>query len=169
LRRVGPRDNTPAMTRGWFWLVLLGAGCAANPARVEREIFGRQSFAISNSPMLAAPREPRIDKGHVAIRYSFLIESFAAYPQSVALGGARASIAGRRPKVVCQVSGHAFEELLLEPGGRYRVDCDLGFTLGEVPLKAIGDAAARITIPMTLNGVSDETTFAYYFRREDAS
>jgi hypothetical protein len=119
--------------------------------------------------MLVQAPEPRVSQGRVAVTYSFLIESFAEYPQSVALGRARGSIAGRRSKVVCKVAGHALPELLLEPHGRYRVDCDIGFTLGEVPLHDIGDAAARVTIPMTLNGVSDETTFAYYFRREDAS
>jgi len=159
------------MNRGWIWLLVVSAGCAASPARVEREIFGRPSFAISNSPMLVEPpaHEPRIDNGNVAVRYSFLIESFADYPQTVALGRARASISGRRPKVVCKVAEHALGELLLEAHGRYRIDCDFGFTLREVPLGMLGDAVARISIPMTLNGVSDETTFSYFFRREDAS
>jgi hypothetical protein len=157
------------MNRGWLWLALASAGCRTMPARVPREIFGAQSFAISNSPMLVQQREPRIDQGRLAVTYSFLIESFADYPQSLALGSARASIAGRRPKVVCKVAGHALAELLLQAHGRYRVDCDLGFTLSEVPLGALGDSTARITIPMTLDGVSGETTFSYYFLREDAS
>jgi hypothetical protein len=40
------------MKRAYPWLLLLSAGCAANPPSVEREIFGQPSFAISNSSML---------------------------------------------------------------------------------------------------------------------
>jgi hypothetical protein len=136
---------------------------------VGREIFGGQSFAISNSHMLVRQQEPRIDKGHVAVRYSFLIESFADYPQSLSLGSARASIRGRRPKIVCKVGNYTPAQLVLEAHGRYRIDCDFGFTLSEVPLDTLGDSTALITIPMTLDGESGEATFSYYFRREDAS
>jgi len=112
--------------------------------------------------MLVHPVEPRVDQGRVTVTYSFLIESFAEFSQSVGLGHATISIAGRRPKIVCSVGGHALEELILEPRGRYRVDCAFGFTLSEVPL-------ANISVPMTLNGASGAATFSYFFRREDAS
>ena len=157
------------MNRAWLLLALASAGCAENPTRVGREIFGARSFAISNSPMLLRQRQPRVDHGRVSVTYSFLIESFANYPQSIALGKAYAELAGRKPNVVCKVGNVALAELLLEAHGRYRIDCDLGFTLKDVPLERIGDATANITIPMTLNGVTAETTFSYYFRREDAS
>lgn len=134
-----------------------------------REIFGGPSFAISNSPMLVHPEQPRVDDGRVSATYSFLIESFAEYPQSAALGRAKLSIAGRQPKIVCSVAGHALEELILEARGRYRVDCAFGFTLTEVPLAKLGDATARISIPMTLNGAIAEIAFSYFFVREDAS
>ena len=119
--------------------------------------------------MLVRQREPQIDNGRVTVTYSFLVESFADYPQSLALGNARVTIAGRKPKIVCKVGNHALAELLLEAHGHYRVDCDFGFTLEEVPLGALGDSTANITIPMKLDGVSGEATFPYYFRREDAS
>lgn len=157
------------MNWAWTWLLLASVGCAAKPARVGREIFGAEGFAISNSPMLVQQREPRIDNGRVTVTYSFLIESFADYPQSLALGSARVSIAERRGKIVCKVGNHALAELLLEAHGRYRVDCDFGFTLAEVPLAALGDSTANITISVKLDGVSGEVTFSYYFRREDAS
>ena len=157
------------MNRSWLWALVVSTGCASNPARVEPELFGAPSFAISNSPMLAHPQEPRVEKGRVAVTYSFLVESFASYPQSVALARASLTIANRHPKVVCGVAGHALDELLIEPRGRYRVDCEIAFSLSEVPLSSIGDATARLAIPMTLNGVSDETQFVYFFRREDAS
>ena len=157
------------MNWAWTWLLLASAGCAEQPARVGREIFGGPSFALSNSPMLVRQREPRIDNGRLTVTYSFLIESFADYPQPLALGSARVSIAERQPKIVCKVGNHALAELLLEAHGRYRVDCDFGFTLEEVPLDALGDSTAQITIPVELGGVSGETTFSYYFRREDAS
>lgn len=150
-------------------LVFASAGCAAKPVRVGREIFGGSSFAISNSPMLVNPEQPRVDAGRVTATYTFLIESFAEYPQSAALGRATLSIAGRQPKIVCSVAGHALEELILEPRGRYRVDCAFGFTLTEVPLGKLGDAVARISIPLIVNGESDEATFSYYFWHEDAS
>ena len=150
-------------------LVLASAGCAAQPVRVGREIFGGPSFAISNSPMLVHPQQPRVRDRHVTATYSFLIESFAEYPQSVALGHATLRIAGRQPKVLCSVAGHALEELILEPRGRYRVDCLFGFTLEEVPLAKLGDVVARIAIPVTLNRERGEAKFSYYFWREDAS
>jgi hypothetical protein len=141
----------------------------SNLARVEPTLFGTPSFAISNSPMFVHPQQPRVEHGRVAVTYSFLIESFASYPQSVALARASLTIANRHPKLVCSVAGHALAELLLEPGGRYRIDCEIAFTFREVPLSSIGDATARLVIPMTLNGVSDQTQFVYFFRREDAS
>jgi len=119
--------------------------------------------------MLVQPHQPHTDEGRVAATYSFLIESFAEYPQSLSLGRARASIAGRRSEIVCRVGGRALAELLLQAHGRYRVDCDFGFKLSEIPLDAIGDATAHIAIPMMLDGESNEATFSYYFRREDAS
>ena len=168
-RKFGCAIHTGAMNWAWCWLALASLACAESPARVRREIFGTRSFAISNSPMLVQQRQPRVDHGRVSVTYSFLIESFANYQQSVALGSARAEIAGRRPKVVCKVGDYALAELLLEAHGRYRIDCELGFTLQEVPLGQMGDSTANITIPMTLDGVSGEMTFSYYFRREDAS
>lgn len=157
------------MGRAWLWLLLASVGCASKPERVPREIFGGESFAISNSPMLVHPVQPRIDDGRVTATYSFLIESLAEYPQSVALGQATLSIAGRQPKVVCSVAGHALEELILEARGRYRIDCAFGFTLTEVPLAKIGDAVARINVPMTLGGRNDQIPFSYFFLREDGS
>jgi len=153
----------------WLLLALASAGCAERPARVGREIFGTPNFALSNSPMLVGQREPRIENGRVSVTYSFLIESFADYLQSVALSSARAHIAEHPASVSCKVGGHALDELLLEAHGRYRIDCDLAFTLAEIPLDKLGDATARITIPMIVSGMSRETTFSYFFRSEDAS
>ncbi|HYQ03781.1 MAG TPA: hypothetical protein VER96_34140 [Polyangiaceae bacterium] len=157
------------MNRVWLVLVLASVGCAERQARVGRELFGSSSFAISNSPMLVRQREPRVKNGRVTVTYSFLIESFADYPQSVALAGARARIAEHPASVRCKVGDQVLDELLLEARGRYRVDCDLAFELAEIPLDKLGDVTARITIPMTLGGEPRETTFSYFFRSEDAS
>ena len=64
---------TGAMNRSWSWVLVVSTGCASNPARVEPDLLGAPSFAISNSPMRAHPQEPHVEKGRVAVTYSFLI------------------------------------------------------------------------------------------------
>jgi hypothetical protein len=151
------------------WFAVLACGCGSRPERTQRELFGTPSVVISNSPMFVMPREPRLENGRVSVTYSFLVQNFAAQAQSLLLGQASLTLAHRHSKLDCRVAGHALPELLVEPRGRYRVDCEIAFTLRELPLGTVGDRTARISIPAVLDGVEGALGFEYFFRREDAS
>lgn len=156
----------------WGVLVLtLGimVGCGSPPMRTARLLGEGKGLVISNSPMASQGRVPRRAGRSVSVDYAFLVENAGELTHTLLLGGARTRAGKLSFAAPCRVAGAAFAELLVVPGSRYRVSCEVTLNLDEVPLERIGDQMVELEVPMLVERKQGRITFGYLFRSEDAS
>lgn len=158
------------MKRG-VWLVVLGivAGCGPGPLRTPRLMAEGKGLVISNSPMGNEAREPRREKGRLSVEYTFLVENVGELTHTLRLGSAQTLVGQRSFPAHCRVAGAKLDELLVVPGSRYRVSCEIALDLGLVPLDRLGDQRVELDVPMLADRKPGRARFPYLFRAEDAS
>lgn len=151
-------------------LAALSVGCGTTPQRVTRVLFAARGLAVSNSPMLATPREPHLRGGRLSVSYSVLFENVEDRQFVVELAHATVTVGPLERPARCAVLGRQLlPAFLVEPGARWRVDCIIDFDPVAARLRELGDTEATLTIPVSLDGREAPFRFPYRFRPEDAS
>jgi hypothetical protein len=132
-------------------------------------LFADGGLAVSNSPMLAAPHEPHLHDGRLAVSYAVLFENIDDRQFVIELQHATVTVGRLEQPARCDVLGRELPAVRVDPGARWRIDCVIDFDPVAARLRELGDIDATLTIPVSLEGRVAPLRFSYRFRPEDAS
>lgn len=159
-------------------VLAFAAGCGAHAPRIERSIHALPGVVITNSLALQAAPRPRARGGRLVLDYPLLAESHGPGRAELFLAAARAALVPEREgeavesfRIAClahDAARRAQPVLVLEPGERARVDCQVEIPPEHAARLADADRDLILGLPMRTSSQATIATFGYALRAGDA-